>query len=220
MTVPVIAIDGPAASGKGTIAQRAADALGWHYLDSGALYRLAALAALRAKVSLTIPQRSRRRLNRWRLNLRMAAFGSTAKMCRKPSAPKPWGCCFEVRRCAGGAAGAFRPAAPCGGGSRTRCRRARHGDGGFPEAKLKIFYDGFCPRSAERRVKQLEARGEKADLAALTRDLEERDRRDRERAVAPLKPAADARLLDTSEMGIDEVVKKCSVGGPSSIKLL
>ena len=61
---------------------------------------------------------------------------------------------------------------------------------------------------AERRVKQLEARGEKADLAALTRDLEERDRRDRERAVAPLKPAADARLLDTSEMGIDEVVKK------------
>ena len=55
MTVPVIAIDGPAASGKGTIAQRAADALGWHYLDSGALYRLAALAALRAKVSFDAP---------------------------------------------------------------------------------------------------------------------------------------------------------------------
>jgi cytidylate kinase len=78
----------------------------------------------------------------------------------------------------------------------------------FPEAKLKIFMTASARVRAERRVKQLEARGEKADLAALTRDLEERDRRDRERAVAPLKPAADARLLDTSEMGIDEVVKK------------
>ena len=91
MTVPVIAIDGPAASGKGTIAQRAADALGWHYLDSGALYRLAALAALRAKVSFDDPAALTAAAQSLRLNLRMAAFGSTAKMCRKPSAPKAWG---------------------------------------------------------------------------------------------------------------------------------
>ena len=78
----------------------------------------------------------------------------------------------------------------------------------FPEAPLKIFMTASAAVRAERRAKQLEARGLKADRAALTRDLEERDRRDRERAAAPLKPAEDAKLLDTSDMTIDEVVKK------------
>ena len=197
MTVPVIAIDGPAASGKGTIAQRAADALGWHYLDSGALYRLAALAALRAKVSFDDPaaltaaaQSLAPQFKDGRIWLdgedvseaiRAETVGVAASKCA--AVPGVRQALFDLQRRAGHLVV-------------------------FPEAKLKIFMTASARVRAERRVKQLEARGEKADLAALTRDLEERDRRDRERAVAPLKPAADARLLDTSEMGIDEVVKK------------
>ena len=87
MTVPVIAIDGPAASGKGTIAQRAADA-GTTLTAVHSIVLPHWLLCAR-RFLLTIPQLSRRRLNRLRLNLRMAAFGSTARMCRKPSAPKP-----------------------------------------------------------------------------------------------------------------------------------
>ena len=78
----------------------------------------------------------------------------------------------------------------------------------FPNARLKVFMTASARVRAERRYKQLIGRGEQADLAALTADLEERDRRDSKRATAPLKPAEDARILDTSEMGIEEVVKK------------
>ena len=208
MTVPVIAIDGPAASGKGTIAQRVADALGWHYLDSGALYRLAALAALRAKVPFDDPaaltaaaQSLAPQFKDGRIWLdgedvseaiRAETVGVAASKCA--AVPGVRQALFDLQR---------RAAAP---GLVADGRDM--GTVVFPEAKLKIFMTASARVRAERRVKQLEARGEKADLAALTRDLEERDRRDRERAVAPLKPAADARLLDTSEMGIDEVVKK------------
>ena len=78
----------------------------------------------------------------------------------------------------------------------------------FPEASLKVFMTATARVRAERRYCQLLERGETADLEALTADLEERDRRDSQRATAPLKPAEDARLLDTSYMGIEEVVKK------------
>ena len=78
----------------------------------------------------------------------------------------------------------------------------------FPEAPLKVFMTATARVRAERRYCQLLERGETADLEALTADLEERDRRDSQRATAPLKPAEDARLLDTSYMGIEEVVKK------------
>ena len=148
MTVPVIAIDGPAASGKGTIAQRAADALGWHYLDSGALYRLAALAALRAKVSFDDPaaltaaaQSLAPQFKDGRIWLdgedvseaiRAESVGVAASKC----AAVP-----GVRRAL------FDLQAPCGGGSRTRCRRARHGDGGFSGSQTQDLYDGFCPRT-------------------------------------------------------------------------
>lgn len=209
MTVPVIAIDGPAASGKGTIAQRAADALGWHYLDSGALYRLAALAALRAKVSFDDPaalttaaQSLAPQFKNGRIWLdgedvseaiRAETVGVAASKCA--AVPGVRQALFDLQRRAAAAPGLVADGRDMGTVV-------------FPEAKLKIFMTASARVRAERRVKQLEARGEKADPAALTRDLEERDRRDRERAVAPLKPAADARLLDTSEMGIDEVVKK------------
>ena len=209
MTVPVITIDGPAASGKGTIAQRAAEALGWHYLDSGALYRLAALAAIRAAApfddpaALTAaaeslaPEFKGGRI--WLKGedvsdaIRAEEVGLAAsKVAAVPGVRKAL---FDLQRRAAAEPGLVADGRDMGTVI-------------FPEAPLKIFMTASARVRAERRAKQLEAKGEKADLAALTADLEERDRRDRERAVAPLKPAADARLLDTSEMGIEEVVKK------------
>ena len=171
MTVPVITIDGPAASGKGTIAERAARALGFHYLDSGALYRLAALASLEAGIDLS---------------------DGPAQVAAIPGVRKAL---FDLQRNAAEAPGLVADGRDMGTVV-------------FPEAPLKIFMTASAAVRAERRAKQLEARGLKADRAALTRDLEERDRRDRERAAAPLKPAEDAKLLDTSDMTIDEVVKK------------
>ena len=147
MTVPVIAIDGPAASGKGTIAQRAADALGWHYLDSGALYRLAALAALRAKVSFDDPAALTAAAQSLAPQFKDGRIWLDGEDVSEAIRAETVGVAASKRRCAGGAAGAFRPAAPCGGGSRTRCRRARHGDGGFPGSQTQDLYDGFCPRT-------------------------------------------------------------------------
>ena len=183
--------------------------LRWHYLDSGALYRLAALAALRAKVPFDDPaaltaaaQSLAPQFKDGRIWLdgedvseaiRAETVGVAASKCA--AVPGVRQALFDLQRRAAAAPGLVADGRDMGTVV-------------FPEAKLKIFMTASARVRAERRVKQLEARGEKADLAALTRDLEERDRRDRERAVAPLKPAADARLLDTSEMGIDEVVKK------------
>ena len=190
--IPVIAIDGPAASGKGTIAGRVAKALGFHYLDSGALYRLATLAALKAGISLDDAQALEFTASRLapvfeagRILLdgedvtqairSEAVSAATSKVAAVPGVRRAL---FELQRRA------------------------------VPEAPLKVFMTASAHVRAERRYRQLLERGEKADLNMLTADLEARDRRDRERASAPLKPADDARLLDTSAMGIEEVVGK------------
>lgn len=209
MTVPVITIDGPAASGKGTIAERAARALGFHYLDSGALYRLAALASLEAGIDLSdgpaaeAVARNLKPLFRdsriWLEGRDVTEAIRTEKVgvaaSQVATIPGVRKALFDLQRNAAEAPGLVADGRDMGTVV-------------FPEAPLKIFMTASAAVRAERRAKQLEARGLKADRAALTRDLEERDRRDRERAAAPLKPAADAKLLDTSDMTIDEVVKK------------
>ena len=209
MTVPVITIDGPAASGKGTIAERAARALGFHYLDSGALYRLAALASLEAGIDLSdgpaaeAVARNLKPLFRdsriWLEGRDVTEAIRTEKVgvaaSQVAAIPGVRKALFDLQRKAAEAPGLVADGRDMGTVV-------------FPEAPLKIFMTASAAVRAERRAKQLEARGLKADRAALTRDLVERDRRDRERAAAPLKPAADAKLLDTSDMTIDEVVKK------------
>lgn len=209
MTVPVITIDGPAASGKGTIAERAARALGFHYLDSGALYRLAALASLEAGIDLSdgpaaeAVARNLKPLFRdsriWLEGRDVTEAIRTEKVgvaaSQVAAIPGVRKALFDLQRNAAEAPGLVADGRDMGTVV-------------FPEAPLKIFMTASAAVRAERRAKQLEARGLKADRAALTRDLEERDRRDQERAAAPLKPAADAKLLDTSDMTIDEVVKK------------
>lgn len=206
--VRIITIDGPTASGKGTIASEVARKLGFHYLDSGALFRLAALSCLTQKVDLTDEA---------------ACSGVTRQMhpCFKD------GKVFlgdkdvtdAIREEAVGLA-ASRVATMASVRTaildleRDFCRApglvADGRDMGtvvFPNACLKVFLTAGAQVRAQRRYKQLIQRGISANLADLARDLQERDKRDRERAVSPTRPAPDARLLDSSNQTIEQTVR-------------
>lgn len=207
--IPVITIDGPAASGKGTIAARVACALGFHYLDSGALYRLATYAALRDGVALddaSALEKTARGLSPVFDGERILLDGddvTTAIRAESVSAATSQVAAIpEVRRALFDLQRSF---------ARLPGLVADGRDMGtvvFPQAQLKVFLTASARVRAERRYRQLLERGEQADLEALARDLEARDKRDRERAAAPLRPAEDARALDTSEMDIAAVEKK------------
>ena len=200
---PVIAIDGPSASGKGTVAERVARALGFHYLDSGALYRLVALVAIRGGVP-------------W------DAEADLAKLAANLDARFEDGHIFilnhnvtdEIRSeaCGEGASrvGAV-PAVRIALLQRQRDYRRMPGlvaDGRdmgsvvFPRATLKIFLTAGVEIRAERRYKQLIDKGIVATLQSLLQDLKERDARDQSRSVAPLQQNPDARLLDTTGMSV------------------
>lgn len=208
-TIPVITLDGPAASGKGTVAELVARELGFHYLDSGALYRIATLAALKAGVDpadsegLTavaeklspVFENGRILLEGEDVTLAIRSEEVSRATSKVAVVPGVRRALFDLQRRAARAPGLVADGRDMGTVV-------------FLEAPLKVFLTASARVRAERRYKQLTARGETADLDLLTKDLEERDRRDRERAEAPLKPAADARLLDTTEMGIEEAVKK------------
>jgi cytidylate kinase len=194
---PVIAIDGPSASGKGTVASRVAGALGFHYLESGALYRLVALAG-------GVPAETAKRLDvafrgdRIFLKeqdvtegIREEAIGVLASEVAK--LPEVRSTLLERQR-------AFRRPPGLVADGRDM------GTVVFPDAALKVFLTASVAVRAQRRYKQLIDKGKHANLAALSHALEERDQRDAARSVAPLKPAQDAALLDSSDMSIDEVV--------------
>ncbi|BCL75342.1 cytidylate kinase [Jeongeupia sp. HS-3] len=207
--VPVITIDGPSASGKGTVAQRVAAELGFGYLDSGALYRLTALAA------------ERRQLN-WRDEVVVARLAGELDVVFDGAAVLLDGnnVAEAIRGETVGVGASIVAALPS---VRTALLARQHafaalpglvadgrdmGSVVFPDARLKVFLTASAAARAERRYKQLIGRGEQADLAAITADLESRDARDRERKVAPLQQWPDALLLDTTDMGIDEAVEQ------------
>ena len=205
---PVIAIDGPSASGKGTVAQRVAQALGFHYLDSGALYRLVAVAARQAGV----------------------AWGDEAALA-------PIAAALDVRfegdeiylnqsvvtdivrseeASLGASTVAVWPAVRAGLLARQKAFRIPPGlvaDGRdmasvvFPDAKLKIFLTAAAETRAERRYKQLIAKGMDANMTALLQDIRARDERDSQRSAAPLQKTDDAILLDTTHLSIDAAVE-------------
>jgi len=209
LTVAVIAIDGPSASGKGTIARRVAAALGFKYLESGALYRLVALAARRKGIPETDEERLAReaatldaRFSDERIYLGGREVGDElySEECGRDAsavAQLP-----AVREALLARQRAFRVAPGLVADGRDM------GTVVFPDAALKVFLTAGASTRAERRYRQLRARGQSADLSALVRELEERDRRDTERAHAPLKPAADAAVVDTTGLDIDEVVTR------------
>jgi len=200
VAVPVIAIDGPSASGKGTVASRVAAALGFHYLESGALYRLVALAGgsdpAKTARGLDILFRDSRIILSGQdvtEEIRSEAIGVRASEVAKIPA---------VRQALLHRQRAFRKAPGLVADGRDM------GTVVFPDAVLKVFLTASIPVRAQRRYKQLIDKGNHANLAALSRDLEERDQRDAAREVAPLKPAADAVSVDSSEMTVDEVVDR------------
>jgi len=209
--IPVIAIDGPSGSGKGTIARRVADALGYHLLDSGALYRLTALAAENAGVALDDAKA-----------VAQVAAGLDAVFESNPDGSERIllggvDVTRAVRRESTGTGASLVAAIPEVRAAlleRQRAFRRAPGlvaDGRdmgtvvFTSASLKIFLTASAGERAKRRYKQLKDKGMDGSLAALSRDIEDRDRRDSERSVAPLRPADDARLLDSSGLSIEAV---------------
>ncbi|MCX7892951.1 MAG: (d)CMP kinase [Burkholderiales bacterium] len=205
--VPVIAIDGPSASGKGTVAQGVAAALGFHYLDSGALYRLVALAAGRAGLRLDDEPRLAALAER----LPAEFCGSDILLSGEVVT--------DALRTESCSAGASRVASLAGVRTalleRQRAFRRPPGlvaDGRdmgsvvFPDARLKVFLTASAEVRAERRYKQLIDKGIPANISTLLLDLRERDARDASRPVAPLVRSPDARLLDTTGMTIAEAV--------------
>lgn len=211
--IPVIAIDGPSASGKGTVAALVAKALGFHYLDSGAIYRVTAYAAERLGVSLEdegaladLAKGLDLRFDGVEVFLDGVPVGDAIRTeeagraaSRIAAMPVLRAALLERQR-------AFRQAP----GLVTDGRDM--GSVVFPDATLKIFLTASCEERAQRRYKQLIEKGFDANLAALFQDLSERDARDAARAVAPLKQAADAALLDTTGLTIDQAVEQVLQG--------
>jgi CMP/dCMP kinase len=207
MTIPVIAIDGPSASGKGTIAERVAEALGFHVLDSGALYRLTALHAMRRGADLsdenTVAALASALPAEFRAGeiwldgenatqaIRAEAVGEGAS--KVAALPKVRQALLARQR-----AYAQPPGLVADGRDM--------GTVVFPHAVTKVFLTASPEARAERRYKQLIEKGNPANLAALVRDMRARDERDTQRAAAPLKPAPDALLLDSTRLNIEQVV--------------
>ncbi len=206
---PVIAIDGPSASGKGTVAGRVAAALGFAYLDSGALYRLTALAAQRANVA-------------WDDEAGVAAIAAGLDVVFTGEDIRLAGALVgDAIRTEDISAGASKVAAlPAVRAALLFRQRAFNtapglvGDGRdmgsvvFPQAPLKVFLTATAEARAERRHKQLIEKGFSANLPDLLADLQQRDARDSQRSVAPLRQEADARLLETTHLTIEQAVKQ------------
>lgn len=207
--IAILAIDGPSASGKGTVAQRVAEALGFAYLDSGALYRLSALAAREAGVS-------------WDDEAGVAAVAASLDVRFAGGVTLLNGLAVDdlIRSEAIGTGASRIAAFPLVRQALLARQRAfavapglvadgrDMGSVVFPAARLKIFLTATAAVRAQRRYLQLTGRGEPADLAAITRDLELRDERDTARAEAPLRQWDDALLLETSELNLEQVVER------------
>ena len=200
----VIAIDGPAASGKGTIAQGVARALGFHYLDSGSLYRLVALKALQAGTALDDESglaRVAETLNSGfvdgRTFLDGVDVGSAIHTDAVATAASRVAVVAGVRRALLGRQRAFRRRPGLVADGRDM------GTVVFPDAALKVYITASPEERAGRRYKQLIEKGNSVTLESLLRDIRERDARDSSRAAAPLKPAADAIILDTTGLSIE-----------------
>lgn len=207
--VPVITIDGPTASGKGTIAARVAGALGWHLLDSGALYRLTALKAMGSGVLLD----DEAGLARCAAHLKPQFIGETVLLdgaevtlairaepvgqaaSRVAVYPRLRTALLQLQRDFAQAPGLVADGRDMGTVV-------------FPEAALKVFLTASVVSRAQRRHKQLIDKGFSANIDDLLKDLEQRDSRDMSRAVAPLKPAEGALVLDSTSLSIDDTVTR------------
>lgn len=211
---PVLTIDGPSGAGKGTVSRIVARRMGWHYLDSGALYRAVGVAASWANLDIS----DAAALVRCTFDTRVAFVeqddGGLRVMVNGIDATD------ELRlETAGAVASAIAPIAEVRAALKERQRAFRQppglvADGRdmgtviFPDAPYKVFLTASAGERAERRHKQLKDKGVSVNFDDLLREIMARDARDAQRTVAPLRPADDAVLIDTSGIGIDEVVAR------------
>jgi len=206
--IPVIAIDGPSASGKGTVAQLVAEKLGYHYLDSGALYRIVALAAKVQGVSWQDAQALADLASKLSIQFKDGEIYLNEQNVSEEVRTEEMG--------KGASQVAVHPALRQQLTSLQHSFREAPGlvaDGRdmatviFPDAKIKIYLTASAEVRAERRYKQLMSKGIHANLADILLDLQQRDARDQQRTVAPLQQAKDAILLETSDLSIEQAVK-------------
>lgn len=213
--VPVITIDGPSGSGKGTISRRLAEQLGWHFLDSGALYRIVALGASRHKIEMSDPTALADYARS--VDVRFASNGAENEPSILLENQDVTG---EIRtEFCGNAASQVAAIAEVRTALLQRQRDFQQPPGlvadgrdmgttVFPAAGLKIFLTASAEERAKRRYKQLKDKGIDVSLTALVKDIAERDERDGARRVSPLKPADDAVIVDTSDMDIQQVMQQ------------
>jgi cytidylate kinase len=211
--VPVIAIDGPGGSGKGTVAARLAEALGWHLLDSGALYRLVAVAAMDRSIGAEDSEALGRMVGGLDVDFGPSGDGMLVRLEGKDITGR-------LRSEAVSAFSSKAAAFPAVRAALVQLQRAFRKSPGlvadgrdmgtviFPDARLKIFLTASADARAERRHKQLKEKGENVNLSRLFQDIKKRDERDRSRVVSPLRPADDAHVIDSTELSIDEVMHK------------
>ena len=212
---PVLTIDGPSGSGKGTVSRMVAEQLGWRLLDSGALYRAVGYAAGAEGLDLSDVDAMTRCAQTTKIRFQAAADGSDTRVLVNGHDATD-----ELRTETAGAAASAIASIPSVrqalvdmqlGFRKAPGLVADGRDMGtviFPDAPFKVFLTASAAERAQRRYKQLKEKGLSVTLATLQREIEARDARDASRTVAPLKPAADAVFIDTTGMGIEDVVAK------------
>jgi len=208
--IPVLTIDGPSGSGKGTVAQRMAKELGWHYLDSGAIYRVLAQAARKHQLDLTDELGIAKLAQQLDVTfvveddtlvvlLEGQDVSTQIRSEQAGNAASKVAALPQVRAALLERQYAFRQAP----GLVTDGRDM--GTVVFPDAPYKVFLNASAEERAKRRHKQLKEKGIESNLAGLVAEISERDQRDTQRTVAPLQPADDAIQLDSTRLGIDDV---------------
>jgi cytidylate kinase len=222
--IPILTIDGPSGSGKGTISRAVAERLGWHYLDSGALYRAVGLAAAWEGVDLSDAEAVAQCARRTEIRFETQGAGEPHVIVNGKDATR------QLRtETAGAAASAIAAQPPV----RAALVDLQHGfrrlpglvaDGRdmgtviFPDAPYKVFLTASAGERAQRRYKQLKEKGVSVNLDSLLHEIAARDERDAGRAVAPLKPADDAVVVDSTGTPIAEVIERVLAVLPEKLR--